>query len=76
MSQTQLLYQLQQLDSEIKEKKGKLTNVLRAQKETGALLLVRKRLKTAVFPYATYKLDSLITFAAHPAFYEREDGWR
>lgn len=48
MSQIQLLYQLQQLDSEIQEKRGKLTDVLRAQTETGELLLARKRLKTAV----------------------------
>lgn len=30
--------------------------------------------KTAVFPCATYKLDSLTAFAAHPAFHEIEDG--
>ena len=48
MSQIQLLYQLQQLDSEIQEKKGRLGDVLRAQKETGMLLAARKRLKTAV----------------------------
>jgi len=30
--------------------------------------------KTAVFPCATHKVDSLIAFAAHPAFYEIEDG--
>jgi len=48
MSQIQLLYQLQQLDSEIQEKKGRLGDVLRAQKETDALLLARKRTKTAV----------------------------
>lgn len=48
MSQIQLLYQLQLLDSEIQEKKKRLTDVLRAQKETDALLLARKRMKTAV----------------------------
>lgn len=32
--------------------------------------------KTAVFPCATYKLDSLIAFAAHPAFHKMEDELR
>jgi HAD superfamily hydrolase (TIGR01509 family) len=30
--------------------------------------------KTAVFPCATYKVDSLIAFAAHPVFQEMADG--
>ncbi len=48
MSQIQLLYQLQQVDSEIQEKKGQLGAVLQAQKETDVLLRARGRLKTAV----------------------------
>jgi len=48
MSQIQLLYQLQQLDSEIQEKTGRLREVLQAQKETDVLLAARKRMKTAV----------------------------
>ena len=53
MSQIQLLYQLQQLDSEMQEKKGRLGDVLRAQKETDALLQARKRAKTAVSTHKT-----------------------
>lgn len=53
MSQIQLLYQLQQLDSEIQEKTSRLREVLQAQKETDALLLARKRVKTAVSTHQT-----------------------
>ena len=53
MSQIQLLYQLQQLDSEMQEKKGRLGDVLRAQKETDALLQAQKRVETAVFTHKT-----------------------
>lgn len=48
MSQPQLLYQLQQIDSEFQEKRQRLAEVLRAQKETDALLAARARMETAV----------------------------
>lgn len=48
MSQIQLLYQLQQIDSEFQEKRQRLAEVLRAQKETGELLAARERVATAV----------------------------
>ena len=48
MSQVQQLYQLQQIDTEIRQKKQRLGDVLRAQKETEALLAARKRMETAV----------------------------
>ncbi|MEZ4512849.1 MAG: hypothetical protein R3C62_13340 [Chloroflexota bacterium] len=48
MSQIQQLYRLQQIDTEIRQKKQRLAEVLRAQKETEALLAAREREKTAV----------------------------
>ncbi len=48
MSQVQQLYQLQQIDTEIREKKQRLGEVLRAQKETVVLLAAKGRLETAV----------------------------
>ncbi|MCB9421137.1 MAG: hypothetical protein H6667_15150 [Ardenticatenaceae bacterium] len=48
MSQVQQLYLLQQIDTEIREKKQRLGEVLRAQKETEELLVARGRLETAV----------------------------
>ncbi len=48
MSQVQQLYQLQQIDTEIREKKQRLGEVLRAQKESEALLAAKKRMETAV----------------------------
>jgi len=48
MSQVQQLYQLQQIDTEIREKKQRLREVLRTQKETAVLLAMRKRMETAV----------------------------
>lgn len=48
MSQTQTLYRLQQIDSEMKEKKARLLDVLKAQKESAELLAVRGRRETAV----------------------------
>ncbi len=48
MSQIQLLYQLQQIDSEFQEKRQRLADVLRAQKETEELIAARARLETAV----------------------------
>ncbi len=53
MSQIQLLYQLQGIDSEIQEKKKLLSAVLQAQKETTALLQARKRVETAVSTLAS-----------------------
>lgn len=48
MSQVQQLYQLQQIDTEYREKKQRLGDVLRAQKETAELLAARQQLETAV----------------------------
>ena len=48
MSQVQQLYQLQQVDTEIRAKKQRLGEVLRAQKETAELLAAQQRMKTAV----------------------------
>ncbi|MCB8985780.1 MAG: hypothetical protein H6659_18270 [Ardenticatenaceae bacterium] len=48
MSQIRVMYNLQQLDSEIKEKKQRLGEVLRAQKETAELQAARQRNETAV----------------------------
>ncbi len=48
MSQIQLLYQLQQIDSEFQDKRQRLAEVLRAQKETAELLQARERMETAV----------------------------
>jgi len=55
MSQVQQLYQLQQIDTEMREKKQRLGEVLRAQKETKALLAARKRLETAVADLQTWQ---------------------
>lgn len=43
MAQIRALYQLQQIDSEIKERKQRLGEVLRAQKETAELLAAQQR---------------------------------
>jgi len=48
MAQTRALYRLQLVDSEIKEKKGRLLAVINEQKESAALLTARKRVETAV----------------------------
>lgn len=48
MSQIQLLYQLQQTDNELREKKKRLAEVLQAQKETEELKQARARAETAV----------------------------
>ncbi len=55
MSQVQQLYQLQQVDTEIREKKQRLGEVLRAQKKTQELLAARKRLETAVADLQTWQ---------------------
>jgi uncharacterized protein len=55
MSQIQLLYQLQQFDTEIREKKQRLGDVLRAQKETEALLAARARANTAEAEWQTWQ---------------------
>jgi len=47
MAQVQQLYRLQQIDMEIREKKQQLGKVLRAQKESEALLAARRRAETA-----------------------------
>ncbi len=47
MAQIRLLYRLQQIDSEIKEKKQRLGEVLRAQKETAELQAARQRVTEA-----------------------------
>lgn len=48
MSQVLMLYRLQEIDTEYREKKLRLTEVLRAQKETEILLAARRRVETAV----------------------------
>ena len=48
MAQTRALYRLQLIDSEIKEKKGRLLAVLNEQKESAVLLAARGRVETAV----------------------------
>lgn len=55
MSQVQQLYLLQQIDTEIREKKQRLGEVLRAQKETEELLAARRRLETAVTTRQTWQ---------------------
>ena len=47
MSQVQLLYRLQKMDTEIQEKKQRLADVLRAQRETAALRQARQEAETA-----------------------------
>jgi predicted nucleic acid-binding Zn-ribbon protein len=47
MSQVQLLYRLQQYDTEIAQKKRRLSEVLQLQRETAELLAARKRFATA-----------------------------
>lgn len=47
MAQVQQLYRLQQIDTEIRQKKQRLGEVLRAQKEQEALLAARRRSETA-----------------------------
>lgn len=48
MTQIHQLFQLQKLDTEIDEKKKRLGEVLKAQREPPALLALRKRAETAV----------------------------
>jgi predicted nucleic acid-binding Zn-ribbon protein len=55
MSQVQQLYLLQQIDTEIREKKQRLGEVLRAQKETEDLLAAKKRVETAVTDLQTWQ---------------------
>jgi hypothetical protein len=55
MSQVQQLYLLQQIDMEIREKKHRLGEVLRAQKETEALLTAKGRMETAVTTLQTWQ---------------------
>lgn len=55
MSQVQQLYLLQQIDTEIREKKRRLGEVLRAQKETEELLAAKARLETAVTERQTWQ---------------------
>jgi hypothetical protein len=55
MSQVQQLYQLQQIDTEIREKKQRLGEVLRAQKETDELLAAKGRVTTAVTDLQTWQ---------------------
>lgn len=55
MSQVQQLYQLQQIDTEIRQKKQRLGDVLKAQKETNVLLAARTRLDTAETQLRTWQ---------------------
>lgn len=47
MTQVHQLYQLQQLDTEIRQKKQRLSEVLKAQREPGELIAMRRRAETA-----------------------------
>lgn len=55
MSQVQLLYHLQEIDSEIDAKKKRLGEVIRAQKETAELLQARDQVTTAVAELTTWQ---------------------
>jgi uncharacterized protein len=55
VSSLQQLYRLQQVDLEIRAKKQRLGEVLRAQKETEALRTVRARLETADSTLSTWQ---------------------
>jgi uncharacterized protein len=55
MSSLQQLYRLQQVDLEIRAKKQRLGEVLRAQKETEELIAARTRLETAESALATWQ---------------------
>ena len=55
MSQVQQLFLLQQIDTEIRQKKQRLGEVLRAQKETAELLGARQRMETAVTGLQTWQ---------------------
>jgi uncharacterized protein len=55
MSSLQQLYRLQQVDLEIRAKKQRLGEVLRAQKETEELIAARARLETAESTLATWQ---------------------
>jgi len=47
MTQVHQLYQLQQIDTEIREKKQRLSEVLKAQREPGELIATRRRAEAA-----------------------------
>jgi uncharacterized protein len=55
MSSLQQLYRLQQVDLEIRAKKQRLGEVLRAQKETEELIAARTRLETAESTLSTWQ---------------------
>lgn len=55
MSQIDVLYRLQQIDSEIREKKKRLGDVLRAQKESEALLAARGRAAEAAAEFKKWQ---------------------
>ncbi len=55
MAEIRALYRLQQIDSEMKEKKSRLLAVLNLQKESAELLAARKRMETAVSGLEKYQ---------------------
>lgn len=55
MAQIRALYRLQQTDSEMKEKKSRLLEVINLQKESAELLAARKRAETAVSELEKYQ---------------------
>lgn len=55
MSQVQQLYLLQQIDTEIRQKKQRLGEVLRAQRETEELLAAKGKMDTAVTTLNTWQ---------------------
>jgi predicted nucleic acid-binding Zn-ribbon protein len=55
MTQIHQLYQLQQIDTEIREKKQRLGEVLKAQKGSKALLAARERAETAAAEHQSWQ---------------------
>lgn len=55
MSQIQQLYQLQEIDTSLREKKTRLAEVLQAQKETTELLAARQRATSAATELQTWQ---------------------
>jgi predicted nucleic acid-binding Zn-ribbon protein len=55
MSQIDVLYRLQQIDTEIRDKKKRLGDVLRAQKESDALLAARARSTAAAAEHKNWQ---------------------
>lgn len=77
MSQIDVLYRLQQIDTEIRDKKKRLGDVLRAQKESEALLAAKAKAAAAAAEYQKWQtkqqnLNLEITAVANKAKAEEE----